>query len=133
MWRERYDLPKRYNYDFCLWTGPNGLCSNFGFCTPPAKGGCYGTVVISAIYFYDVMFLLKRIIAVGEPLQLNLLVFLADISEWSAGAPCLARIASCRSWLLVAPIMWPRERTKVIAANLVLGHRVLAVFLSWST
>ncbi len=22
MWRERYDLPKRYDFDFCLWTGP---------------------------------------------------------------------------------------------------------------
>ncbi len=22
MWRERYDFPKRYDYDFCLWAGP---------------------------------------------------------------------------------------------------------------
>ncbi len=60
-------------------------------------------------------------------------VLLADISEWSAGAPWSVRIAFCRSWLLVAPIMWPRERTKVIAANLASRRRATAVLLSWST
>ncbi len=48
----------------------------------------------------------------------NQLVLLAEILEWSAGALWSARIASGRSWLLVAPIMWPRERTMVIGSNL---------------
>ena len=60
-------------------------------------------------------------------------VLLAYILEISTGAPWLVRIASCRSWLLVAPIMWPRKRTKVIAANLASRRHVTAVLLSWST
>ena len=59
-------------------------------------------------------------------------VLRASILEWSAGAPWLARIASCRSWLLDAPIMWPRKRTKVIAANLASRRRTMAVLASSS-
>ena len=59
-------------------------------------------------------------------------VLLADISEWSVGAPWSARIASGRSWLLVAPIMWPCERTKVIAADLASHRRTTAVLSSLS-
>ena len=40
-------------------------------------------------------------------------VLLVDILEWSPGAPWSARITSCRSWVLVAPIKWPCKRTKV--------------------
>ncbi len=75
----------------------------------------------------------------GEPHQLNSvrtdiikLGLLANISELSAGAPWTAMIPSCRSWLLVAPIMWPRERTKVIAAHVASCCRTTAIFLSWS-
>jgi hypothetical protein len=54
-------------------------------------------------------------------------VLLTDILEWFAGAPWSARIASGRSWLLVAPIMWPRERIRVIADNLASRLRTAAV------
>ena len=58
-------------------------------------------------------------------------VLQADIAEWSAGAPLVSRVASDSSWLLVAPILWPRERTRVIMANSGLCRHTTANLLSW--
>ncbi len=55
-------------------------------------------------------------------------VCLADITEWSTGAPLRPRVGSSSSWLLVAPIMWTIKGTRVIAANVASHSCIMAIF-----
>ena len=95
----------------------------------PRHGGMY------LRYVFSLLILIGGWVPPAEFSQMDWfqLVFQADIAEWSAGAPLGSRVASGSSWLLVAPILWPCERTRVIMANSGLYRCTTAVLLSWST